>query len=202
MIDAQPEARPEAERTMQRREALRFGAFEWSIIAVFAVVIVGLLYLVWCRSAPFEPYTSFEYEAVPSEVCVGDTVRVKIDRAVSDEYPLEELRFVSYWRADNSKGSGAYGPARQGSESGTLPIRPTARAVERSPVLRSVPTVAGDWRLVNDLVVYGKVGPIERSQTIHIEADNVTRVREKDHPFCNDRSEQPGVVGRESEGGK
>ena len=177
-----------------RTQALTLRRSEWALIALFAVIIVGLLYFVGCRIVPFEPYTSYDYEVLPERVCVGDTVRVAAERSVDGTHPLDGLSYDSEWRPVGNQPAGYPRGFPQDAEDGDLAIAPTPRDRITSRAPRTVPTVTGDWVLVTELVVYGLVGGVGREQVLTVRTDKEVTVEPEGSEYCSARSEQEGVI--------
>jgi hypothetical protein len=152
---------------------------------VFSIA-AGLLFLLYCRAiVPFEPYQAYGYSVSPQKVCPGGAVKTTIDRSMSEG--ATELEYLSFWkRSPHTQGENIpEGPPQWPGESGTLDAAPIERTKVTSPILRTAPDDPGVWILHTNINVYGKVGPVNRSQEVELVANDtpLTVLRESD-PRC------------------
>jgi hypothetical protein len=151
------------------------------------VAIVGLVFLSWSlvrfaqTAVPFANYTIHGYVAMPEEGCPGTLVRVTVDRTLTKPLlgRVNSIFIRSYWEH-------ALTGATPGSDTFTQPFTGNyGRRKVQSEFLRLVPDRSGQWRLVSEITVSGRVLGRNRVATVHAKSQNLFTVLPSDDPRCS-----------------
>lgn len=153
------------------------------MIACGLVVVVGFV-------PRFEPYDFRGLDVVPTEVCVGQQVRITVDRSIATDWRLREkdaYEFESYWV--NEETGEDYEV-----DSGFLDVDSGEEGEVVSPQPRGTPPEPGVMTFHNDAWLHGFVWITAREQKIGMVAPNTTSVLPYDSPRCDELRENPAVI--------
>lgn len=149
------------------------------------VAAAGLLllvaYIIIAHWLSFNPFRINSYVAVPDTKCMNVGVDADLDYTLVHPPYGEATRYegVTYWleadgvgRTPDQPFEGLFSNLEPGSH--TIP----------SPVLRTTPPEVGDWRLVTDVEVIGKVLLFPRYTDVLFISEPVLTTLPADHPEC------------------
>lgn len=137
--------------------------------AMLALLLWAVSYLV-AAGIGFHPITLNGYKALPNIGCVGDPVRVRLERTRA-RVPLgtvTEVEVWSYWLSEN----GDVTP----KEPFSTEIGPLGRHVIENELVRTMPILPGQWKMVWEVAVTGQVLGFETEQTFTKNTEQLLRV--------------------------
>lgn len=149
------------------------------------VAAAGLLlliaYIITAHWLTFSPFRIDNYVAIPDEGCMG--VGISADLSYTLEHPpygeAKSYSGVTYWLEADGSGrtpdqtfSGLFSELETGSH--TIP----------SPVIRLSPPEVGEWKLVTETEVIGRVLLFPRYTSVLYVSEPVLTTLPADHPRC------------------
>lgn len=168
----------------EKEQAARFSLLERAVIAVLALLIVAMLYVLGQLLIPYRPVSVYELKAIPAKVCEGESVGIVADWEVRAPVRLLEVRY-GWSRPDEVAGD--VEAQSFGGRAELTNIKPFARKEVRSPIDRRTPTEPGVWRLVSEYRVYGHRWGLPLRQDLRQVSEDFLTVRRDTSKQCEGR---------------
>lgn len=121
----------------------------------------------------FQPYQITGYEAIPRLGCVGDPLRIYL-KGTLDPVPLGQTDTIDvwgYWISDKNEVTP--------KEPFATKIGPRGEHIVRSELVRTMPIVPGEWRMIWEVRVIGSVLGVEADQSITYPSKGLLTVVER-----------------------
>lgn len=163
-------------------EKKRHRTMLWVIRILGFLITCYVGFYIFAQSVPYEPYQVKEYNAFPTEVCVGETIRVDVTRYVDPDGNIRSITTRTSWEATESGVS--TGITEYVSNWNNMPDSSYGIQTVQSPILRELPEKPGEYRIVSEYDVRGKVLLWERVDTQTVTSDEILEVLDESSEQC------------------